>query len=123
MNAPISDNHNNSQPDELDALFRAARATEPYLKDGGFSDNVIAGLPAQPGSRLSNGKKSGIILGSTILGAGCAATLLPSFATSINQWVTQISGATLGLPELAAVAVGLLVVAGTVIWANYREWI
>ncbi|UTW45634.1 hypothetical protein KFE80_01525 [bacterium SCSIO 12696] len=123
MNTPISDNRDNSQPDELDTLFSAARATEPYLRDDGFSDNVIADLPPQPGNRLSNGKKNGIIVGSAVLGTGCAAALLPSFAAPVNQWLAQMSGVTVGLPMLAAVAGGLLVVAGTVIWANYREWI
>ncbi|MDM3871169.1 hypothetical protein QSV34_07335 [Porticoccus sp. W117] len=123
MNTPISDNHSNSQPDALDALFSSARTTEPYLRDDGFSDNVIADLPAQPGSRLSAGKKNGIILGSAVLGTGCAAALLPSFAAPANQWLAQISSITIGLPALAAIAAGLLVAAGTVIWANYREWI
>ena len=123
MNAPISDNHDSSKPDELDALFSAARTSEPYLRDDGFSDNVVAKLPAQPGNRLSNGKKNGIILGSAVLGSGCAAALLSSFAAPINQWLAQMSGITVGLPALAAIAGGLLVVAGAVIWANYREWI
>ncbi|MCV6604366.1 MAG: hypothetical protein OIF34_03605 [Porticoccaceae bacterium] len=122
MNAPFSDNQNNSQPDELDALFNSARATEPYLKDNGFSDSVIGSLPTQPGRRLSTVKKNALILGSAVLGTGCAAALFPS-QLPVAQWLTQIPDVTLGLPALAAVAGGLLVVAGTVIWANYREWI
>ena len=125
MNTPFSDNNSTDgkaeQTDFLDALFNSAKDTEPYLKDDGFSDKVIATLPAN--KPLSNGKKNALIMGSAVMGSACAAAMMPSLGSTIGQLFTQTFSVALGIPALAAIAGGLLVISGAVIWANHREWI
>ena len=116
-------NDHDKQPDSLDALFRAARNTEAYLADDGFSDRVMTSLPTTSGHNLTSWKKNTLIIGSAALGSATAAMLTPAINLPVGEILASFSSFSIGAGLLLSVTAGLFCLSGLALWVNHKELI
>jgi hypothetical protein len=98
---------------ELDDLFRTARANEPYLTDAGFTAGVLARLPRP--RELPLWLKNVVLLAATAAGSALAAWQLP-----VAPLAAELGALTLHPMMLAAAAIAVYLGSYAAIWAADR---
>ena len=106
-----------SEHDSFDQWLKdSMQANTPYLDDDGFSQNVLAQLPARP--RLSQTQQTLIITLSCLLGCLLAALMIPT------EWIETLASIEM-IPWRSAVALGagLLLLGAAIVWNDREQWI
>lgn len=95
--------------DDLEKLFAAARASEPYIPDTGFSTQVMQAV--RPRKRLSPWVANAILLLATLL-----ACLIFALSAPVAQYVALLPKLLTQTLSIALFALGNLLLAAGVTW-------
>ena len=106
-----------SDQDSFDQWLQdSMQANTPYLDDDGFSQNVLAQLPAKP--KLSQTQQTLIITFSCLLGCLMAGLMMPT------EWIQALlSIETIPWTSALALGGGLLLLGAAIVWNDREQWI
>lgn len=106
-----------SEHDSFDQWLQdSMQANTPYLDDDGFSQNVLAQLPAKP--KLSQAQQTLIVTLSCLLGCFMAGMMIPT------EWLqTLASVETIPWSSALVLGGGLLLLGAAIVWNDREQWI
>lgn len=100
---------------DLASKFAAARQSEPYLDDAGFTPAVMSELPRR--NELPLWLKNVILLAATALGSAVAVWQLPPVLTLADK----AASAATNLEFIAMAAIAVYAASLGVVWAARKE--
>ncbi len=100
---------------DLDSQFAAARRSEPYLDDAGFTVAVMARLPRR--NELPLWLKNIILLAATALGSAVAVWQLPPILSLADKAASVATN----VEFIAIAAIAVYGVSLGVVWAARKE--